>query len=221
MVGPVTLASQTRMGGLTHIEKQKLERELGMGGGYVLAFSNKTFGEFFREVVGIEIYSLQHTYGSASKANQMRAFWQIASDTQLRLLVRGLLEGWELYAGQPISDSSRVLLVQIAKRLGDNVDFIDSQQKEEVRSISQQSAEKLSKQLVGLTAFAPQERGYKFELFLKELFDAYSLTAERPFDSLASRSTEASCRKAKLICSKPNGRMLQLEQPIYTYSKAS
>ena len=41
------------MNSLTHIEKQKLERELGMGSGYVLDFSNRTFEEFFREVVGV------------------------------------------------------------------------------------------------------------------------------------------------------------------------
>ena len=44
------------MSSLTHIEKLKLERELGMGSGYVLAFSNRTFEEFFREVVGVQIY---------------------------------------------------------------------------------------------------------------------------------------------------------------------
>jgi hypothetical protein len=38
---------------LTYIEKQKLERELRMEGGYVLNFSNRTFEEFFREVAGI------------------------------------------------------------------------------------------------------------------------------------------------------------------------
>ena len=45
-----------RMSSLTHIEKQKLERELRMSGGYVLDFSNRTFEEFFREVVGVQIY---------------------------------------------------------------------------------------------------------------------------------------------------------------------
>jgi hypothetical protein len=45
------------MTSLTHIEKQKLERELGMSSGYVLNFSNRTFEEFFREVVGVEIYA--------------------------------------------------------------------------------------------------------------------------------------------------------------------
>ncbi|MDX2453425.1 hypothetical protein [Desulfosarcina sp.] len=96
---------------LTHIEKQKLERELGMSSGYVLCFSNRTFEEFFREVVGIEIYESRFDYGSGSKANRMRAFWNKATDDQLRLLFNGLLEGWEIYSEESISQSARELLV--------------------------------------------------------------------------------------------------------------
>ena len=83
-----------RMTSFTHIEKQKLERELGMSSGYVLNFSNRTFEEFFREVVGVEIYAPCFDLGSGSKANRMRAFWRIATNVQLRLLLKGLLEGW-------------------------------------------------------------------------------------------------------------------------------
>ena len=42
------------MNSLTHIEKQKVERELAMGSGYVLGFSNRTLKAFFREVVRVE-----------------------------------------------------------------------------------------------------------------------------------------------------------------------
>lgn len=37
------------MSSLSLIEKQKLERELGMSSGYVLDFSNRTFDDFFSE----------------------------------------------------------------------------------------------------------------------------------------------------------------------------
>ena len=44
------------MSDLTAIEKRKLERALGMGSGYVLDFSNRTFAEFFLDNFGIDIY---------------------------------------------------------------------------------------------------------------------------------------------------------------------
>lgn len=84
------------MSSLTHIEKQKLERELAMSGGYVLNFTNRTFEEFFREVVGVQIYDPRFNLSSGSKANRMRAFWQVATDEQLRLLLSGLIDGWDL-----------------------------------------------------------------------------------------------------------------------------
>jgi hypothetical protein len=90
------------LSGLTHIEKQKLERELQMGGGYILNFSNRTFEEFFREVVGVQIYDSRYDRGSGSKANRLRAFWDVATEKQLRLFFSGLLEGWSIYANAPI-----------------------------------------------------------------------------------------------------------------------
>ncbi len=107
-----------KMSNLTHIEKQKLERELGMGSGYVLGFSNRTFEEFFRDVVGIEIYDSRFDYGSCSKANRMRVFWNTATDDQLCLLFNGLLEGWDIYSGGAIPKSARELFLNILKRLG-------------------------------------------------------------------------------------------------------
>ena len=65
------------MSDLSKMEKRKLERALDMSSGYVLNFSNRTFEEFFIESVNIEIYDQKYDYGSGSKANRMRAFWDI------------------------------------------------------------------------------------------------------------------------------------------------
>ena len=62
------------MSDLTAIEKRKLERALGMGSGYILNFSNRTFAEFFLDNFGIDIYDDNYDYGSGSKANRMRGF---------------------------------------------------------------------------------------------------------------------------------------------------
>lgn len=51
-----------------------------MEGGYVLDFSNRTFQEFFRDDVGVNIYTQKYNYSSGSKANYMRGFWLKAGD---------------------------------------------------------------------------------------------------------------------------------------------
>lgn len=167
------------MSGLTHLEKRKLERELGMSSGYVLEFSNRTFEEFFREVVGVEIFNPQFALGSGSKANRMRAFLGTASDAQIRALLSGLLEGWSLYTKGPIPDSARTLLQEILARLGGGVAV--PQQKESLGLLDLALAKKLISRLLEVSAANPQLRGYDFERFLRELFDAYHLSARASF----------------------------------------
>jgi uncharacterized protein (TIGR02391 family) len=69
------------MADLTTIEKQILEKLFQMGGGYVLNFSDRTMGEFFRDDVGIDIYAKKYNYASGSKANRMRGLW-LKADTK-------------------------------------------------------------------------------------------------------------------------------------------
>ena len=51
-----------------------------MGSGYVLNFSDRTMGEFFRDNLNIDIYADIYRYASGSKANCLRGFWLEADD---------------------------------------------------------------------------------------------------------------------------------------------
>jgi hypothetical protein len=62
------------MADLTNTEKRQFERLLGMGGGYVLDFSNRTFAEFVIDATGRDPYDAMYDHGS-SKANRLRGFW--------------------------------------------------------------------------------------------------------------------------------------------------
>ena len=63
------------MSNLTNQEKRKFEQLLGMGDGYVLNFSNRTFEEFIIDSTSRNIYDARYSYGSGSKANRLRGFW--------------------------------------------------------------------------------------------------------------------------------------------------
>jgi hypothetical protein len=169
------------MNSLTHIEKQKLERELRMDGGYVLDFLNRTFEDFFREVVGVTIYDTNYALGSGSKANRMRAFWQVATDDQMRALLQGILEGWDIYSRAPISDSARALLQGIIRRLAGWNAVGEEPQNDSDKGIDAKACDRLSSELLRITALAPQTRGYAYEAFLKDLFNAYGLSARASF----------------------------------------
>jgi len=80
------------MAKLTTSEKQVLEKLFQMEGGYVLNFSNRTFQEFFRDDLGVDIYNKKFDYESGSKANRLRAFWLKEDDKVVGKSVVKLIE---------------------------------------------------------------------------------------------------------------------------------
>lgn len=68
------------MANLTFLERMQLEKLLGMGGGYVLDFTDRTFREFIADTAGRDIFDQKYAYASGSKANRLRAFWREESN---------------------------------------------------------------------------------------------------------------------------------------------
>jgi hypothetical protein len=79
------------MADLTPQEKRDFERVLGMGDGYVLNFSNRTFEEFVLDSTGRLIYDAKYSYGSGSKANRLCGFWREESNPVAGKLLGDLL----------------------------------------------------------------------------------------------------------------------------------
>lgn len=80
------------MSSLSFSDKRKLEKLFGMSTGYVLDFSDRTFGEFFDDVVGVDIHSDKYLANGASKANKLRGFWKVEPDNQVGKVVLALVE---------------------------------------------------------------------------------------------------------------------------------
>jgi hypothetical protein len=80
------------MSDLSFIERNKLEKLLEMGGGYVLDFSNRTFHEFVVDSTDKNIDDKSYDYGSCSKANRLRAFWNNEPNHVVGKLIADLLQ---------------------------------------------------------------------------------------------------------------------------------
>ena len=105
------------MSDLSGSERRKLEKLLGMGGGYVLTFSDRTFGDFFDEY-RVEIDAERYKARGTSKANRMRTFWDVDGNHVVGRVIGGLIE----YATdeQCFGDSNPLLIDdcrKIAQRL--------------------------------------------------------------------------------------------------------
>ena len=66
-----------------------------MASGYVLDFSDRTFGELVLESVDIDIHSECYTDYGHSKAKKLRAFWDTESDYLVGRLLNALIKYWE------------------------------------------------------------------------------------------------------------------------------
>lgn len=88
------------MSSLKAIEKRVFEDLFGMASGYVLDFSNKTFAEFFRETINIDIYAPKYAFNGDSKAKRLRVFWETEPDVLVGKVLAGLLEVWQYNAAR-------------------------------------------------------------------------------------------------------------------------
>ena len=64
------------MGNIGSIDMMFLDDVFGMGGGYVLNFSDRTFSEFFREELRIDIDDPLYARNGGPKAKRLRCFLQ-------------------------------------------------------------------------------------------------------------------------------------------------
>ena len=91
------------MSSLTAADKLYLERVLDIAGGYVLNFTDATFGQFFNSY-DIDIDGLGYrTYGR-SKAKKMRAFWEKEPDILVGYVLSEMLDAYEVLCDSGVGE---------------------------------------------------------------------------------------------------------------------
>lgn len=82
------------MSSLTDIDKRYLEKLLGMQSGYVLDYSDPTFGEFFNRYK-VSIHGQKYQTFGTSKAKKLRAFWEQEPDVLVGNVLSEMLDSYE------------------------------------------------------------------------------------------------------------------------------
>jgi len=169
------------------LDMRLIDDLFGMGDGYVLDFSNKTFSEFFNEELGINIDDPRYDTEGTSKAKRLRYFLR-SSDSQA--IIRVLLALWEYREAkrrrnrveESIPDAEEEFY-RLIERLGGARPDTKKRATEPraATNIDPSVANALKTRLVAVSRLEPQARGYAYEGFLKELFDANGLAARASF----------------------------------------
>lgn len=169
------------MSNLTFLEKRKFEQFLGMASGYVLDFSNRSFAEFVHESTGRNIYDSRYDYGSGSKANRLRAFWQKEENALVGKLMSDILD----YSGVNGAQAEVCRLI-VARLLGNGPGpraRTDTQHKEESsRQDRSKALRELKEEFFRLAAESDRNKaGLALERLLNRLFETFQLKPRQPF----------------------------------------
>lgn len=177
---------------LRPVEMRLVNELFGMSSGWVLDFSNRTFEEFFREEVGVEIYDDAYGFIGTSKGKHLAAFLQVA---QPAAVIKALTALWEYRQDGLVSrnekdtvNSGRDRLSATLQRLGGKPLPADAQTPvAPVRPQHSGPGDRVLQEIEDEFALlhgmddAAQARGYAFERLLKKWFDAWGLDARGSF----------------------------------------
>ena len=97
-------------------DKKLLEDAFGMGTGYVLDFSDKSFAEFF-SAIGVDITDEQYSKNGTSKANRLRAFWEIENE---ELVAQVITDMADMVINKDLSILTRTPVLSAAKQIMDS-----------------------------------------------------------------------------------------------------
>lgn len=156
-------------------------RDEDRGKGYILDFSNRTFAEFFELEFDTDLYGGDYEAEGTSKASRLRCFLKKVDDATAARVLQRLYE-----YRQAMPEDQRSTIRPLGE--GQLLALIGRLNRGELSSgtppkpvFNRQNYEMFRDRLNDMWNMDPHRRGYAFETYLKELFDAFRLKARGPF----------------------------------------
>lgn len=173
------------MPNIRSIDMLFLDDLFGMGGGYVLNFSDRTFSRFFAEELNCDVDDPAYASDGRSKGKRLRCFLQTVD---VPTVVRSLKALWEYREAVRASDSepetvenAEGRLLELINRLEGKSGMASAFSQAPAPAFDRPRLMRLKAELLALQQLAPQARGYAFEKLLCDVFNAYGLAAREPF----------------------------------------
>lgn len=152
--------------------------------GYILDFSNRTFAEFFGHELDVDIDAEIYKRDGTSKGKRLRGFLTTVDDGTAAKTLRLLWEYREAMLKSSNQDDPQPLakkqVFAVVARLEGTATGMPTGLVPAPKLAIQDWSGLLTR-LFGVRDMPPHDRGYAFEVYLKELFDAFGMTAREPF----------------------------------------
>lgn len=138
--GSVFATKSLIMASIKRIEYRIIDQAFGMGGGYVLDFSNRTLSEWFEDEFNIDIYADSYAARGDSKANRVRSFVEVEPAPLVANMLRALWEYRERMADYNAATEARdkEQLFELIAKLDDPALRLDDTKAHALRHIADQ-----------------------------------------------------------------------------------
>lgn len=169
------------MSSISFNDKQILEDLFGMATGGVLDFSNRTFQECVFDTLGIDVYK-KYAGEPLSKAKILRRLFGDLNDQQLKLLLTVLMDHMDEFCRSKNVDRINKAR-NIINKLGNETvreRKLDDDGDEKGKNFNYRY---FLNRLIDLSKknTSEQNKGYDFEKYLRDLFDAVGLSPRRSY----------------------------------------
>ncbi|WP_421611988.1 restriction endonuclease [Agrobacterium tumefaciens] len=155
------------------------------GPGFVLDFSDASFSEFFASELKVSIGDPRYAVNGGSKGKRLRYFLQNCDDATAICTLTALWEHRSEYLARSGSKdpvvNAETRYQGLINRLSGGAAPQPAAHSASAGTIDRQKIAKIKLDLLQVTSLAPHARGYAFEGFLKDLFNAFGLAAQEPF----------------------------------------
>ena len=172
--------------GIRSMDIPIIDKVFCMEDGNVLNFSIPTLAHFFMDEFGVDIDDPRWSAQGGSKAKRLRYYLRQANQETALNTLNALWEYREVsgitHQYPDLEDSVREAFFRIIERLqGKRPAGVEAGNKRPESQVDAEIASTLTDRLLELSSMEPHSRGYAFEKFLKDLFDAYGLSARSSF----------------------------------------
>lgn len=164
-----------------------IDKVFEMESGWCLNFSDRTYAAFFKEELGVDIDHPRYSADGGSKAKRLRFYLKNCSRENALRTLNAL---WDyrrdsgvVHEYTPLDDAVLEAYRRILVRLGAKPTSTSSSEQtpSSKQSIDPNLVNALAERFLQVSQLEPQPRGYAFEKFLKEFFDAYGLLGRASF----------------------------------------
>jgi hypothetical protein len=152
--------------------------------GYVLNFSDATYARFFAEELNVNIDDGKYYAEGGSKGKRLRYFLRTESDALAVKTLKALWEYREMLRVRSGEEekvpNAQGRFLELLARLGDAPASVKRQPSPK-RVFDRATYSELQSKLIALGGMSAQARGFAFEKYLRQLFDAFELEARSAF----------------------------------------